>query len=54
MVKVNFRCITVNVLKFQTLFSFCSQCMLVYRAGTHKMLVRIANIEDHDQTAEAV
>ena len=35
--------ITVNV-KFQTHFSFLfSNKILVFRAGTHKMLVRIAN-----------
>ena len=32
----------VNVLKFRTLCSFCSQ-MLVIRAGIHKVLVKIAN-----------
>ena len=33
------------------LFSFCSQNkMLVIMAGIHKMLVRIANREDPDQT----
>ena len=43
--------IEVNVLKFQTLFSFCSQNKtLVFRAGIHKMLVRQANWEDPDQT----
>ena len=28
--------------------------MLVFRAGIHKMLVRIANREDPDQTASLV
>ena len=31
-----------------------SKKMLVFRAGIHKMLVRIANREDPDQTASAV
>ena len=38
--------LTKTVLKFRTFFSVCSQ-----RFGTHKMLVRIANREDPDQTA---
>ena len=38
---------TVNVLKFLTLF------MLVFRAGIHKFLVRIANREETDQTASS-
>ena len=43
---------TVNVLKFWTLFLFdlFSNKMLIFRAGIHKMLVRIANREDLDQT----
>ena len=32
------------------LFRFSNK-MLLIRAGIHKMLVRIANREDHDQTA---
>ena len=36
----------VNVIKFQTLFTFFSQ-MLVIRTGINKMLVGIANREDH-------
>ena len=44
--------ITVKILKFRTLFSFCSQ-MLVIRAGSHKMFFRIANREDPDQTASS-
>ena len=39
---------TVNVLKFQTLSVF------VIRAGIHKMLVRMANRQDLDQTASAL
>ena len=38
---------TVNVLNFRTL----SNKMLVSSPGTRKMLVRIANSEDQDQTA---
>ena len=42
----------VKVLIFQTLFFFpFSNKMLVLRAGIHKMIVRIANREDPDQTA---
>ena len=44
--------ITVNVLKFQTLFFLCSDKMLVIRAGYHKMLVRIANREDTDRQSD--
>ena len=40
--------ITVNGLKFLFLYS---DKMLVFRAGIHKMEVRIANREDPDQTA---
>ena len=43
--------IIVNVLKFRTLIFLFSNKMLVFRAGMHKILVRIANREDHDQTA---
>ena len=42
---INISHVTVNVLKFQTLYS------LVIRAGINKMHVRIANREDPDQTA---
>ena len=42
---------TVNVLKFQTLFSFVIKCWLSRLDGMHKMLVRIANREYPDQTA---
>ena len=42
----------VDVLKFQTHFTFFSQTIiLVIRTGIHKMLVRIANRKDTDQTA---
>ena len=49
--------ITVIVLKFPTLFLFpFSNIILVIRAEIHKMLVRIANKVDPDQTdpSEAV
>ena len=42
----------VNVLIIITLISFCPQ-MWVIRAAIHKMLVRIANREDPDQTASS-
>ena len=47
---------TVNVLKLPTFFYFCSQikCCLTGRARIHKMLVRIANREDPDQTASSL
>ena len=42
----------VNVLNFPTLVSFYSQLkMLIFRAGISEMLVRLANMEDPDQTA---
>ena len=42
---------TVNVLKFYTLFSFCSQIKCWFsRAGIHKFFVRVANREDPDQS----
>ena len=44
----------VNVLKFSDTFLFLiSNNFLVTWAGIHKMLVRIANREDPDQTASA-
>ena len=44
----------VNFLKFQTIFSqFLLNKMLVFRAGIHKMLFRISNSEDLDQTASS-
>ena len=40
---------------FRTLFFLFSNTLLVFRAEIHKMFVRIANIEEPDQTAlEAV
>ena len=45
---------TVNVLKFRTLFLFLfSNKMLLFRAGIHKMFVKVANWEDPDQTASS-
>ena len=41
----------VNVLKFSTLFFLFPNKMLVIKAVIHKMLVRLANREDSDQTA---
>ena len=41
----------VNVRKFGTLLFLFSTKMMVIRATIHKMLVRIANREDPDQTA---
>ena len=43
---------TVNVLKFQTIFLFSIK-KLVFRAAMNKVLVRIANREDPDQTASS-
>ena len=44
--------VTVNVLKFLNTFSRSQlNCCLSTRSGIHKMLVRIANSEDPDQTA---
>ena len=43
--------IMVNILKFQTFFFLFSNKMLVFRVGINKLLVRIANREDPDQTA---
>ena len=48
-----FFCITVKVLKFQTLFFLFSNKMLVFSTGIHKTHVRIANREDPDQTASS-
>ena len=45
--------ITVNALKFRTLLFLFSNKMLVFRAGSHKLLVRLANREDPDQTASS-
>ena len=44
----------VNVIKFQnTLFFLFSSKMVVFGARNNKMLVRIANREDPDQTASS-
>ena len=44
----------VNVLKkLNTSLSLFSNKMLVFRAGIYKLLVRIANREDLDQTASS-
>ena len=42
----------VNNFKFQTLFSFRPQ-MLVIKAGIHKMFIRVANREDSDLIASS-
>ena len=39
----------VTVLQFQTLLFLFSNKILVFRAGGHKMVVRIANRRDIDQ-----
>ena len=39
------------LLNFEHFFLLFTNKMLVIRAGSHKMLVRIANREDPDQTA---
>ena len=44
---------TVNVLKFRTLLFLFSNKMLLIRAGIRKILVRIGNMEDLDQTASS-
>ena len=43
--------ISVNVLNFQTLYSFFSNKIMVFRTGIHKMLYRTTNREDPKQTA---
>ena len=45
----NFIINMVTVIKFQTF----SLSVLKFRTGTHKMLVRIANRKDTDQTASS-
>ena len=45
--------LTVNVLKFHTLLFLFSNKMLIFRAGSHNMLVRMENWEDPDQTASS-
>ena len=42
-------CGTINVRKFRTLFSFCSHI----KGRIHKLLVKIVNIEDPDQSASS-
>ena len=44
------RCTMPNVLKLCTFLFLFSNKMLVIRAGIHKMLVRLANREDYDQS----
>ena len=44
-------CTMVIVQTIRTLFFLFSSKLLVFRAGIHKMLVKIANREDLDQTA---
>ena len=41
----------LNVLKFRTHFFLFSNKIWVIKTGIHKMLVRMANREDPDQTA---
>ena len=43
----------VSILKFRTLSLSLSNEMWVIKAGIHKLLVRIANREDPDQTASS-
>ena len=44
----------VNGLKFRTLFSFRFQLKCwFFTVGVHKMTVKIANMEDTDQTASS-
>ena len=43
----------VNVLNFCTIFSLFSNKMLVIRIGIHKILDRITNSADTDQTASS-
>ena len=45
--------IIVNVLKFQTPLFLLSTKLLVIGTEIHKMLVRIANRQDSDQTASS-
>ena len=49
----SFVAFTLSVLKFRTLLTICFQRTCVIEAGIHKMLVRIANREDPDQTASS-
>ena len=43
----------INDLKFQTVFSFFPSNYKVFKAEIHKMLVRIANRDEPDQTASS-
>ena len=45
---------TVNVLKNLTFRFLFSYKRLIIKAGIHKMLVRIANREDPDDTADCI
>ena len=45
---------TVNILKFWTILSFCSQAKFFFMTETHKIPVRKANREDPVQTASWV
>ena len=44
----------VNVLKFQTLCSFCSRINVGYHGCNKQNTVRIASREDYDQTDSSV
>ena len=43
----------VNILKFKTQISLFSNRMMVIKAGIRKILLRLANREDPDQTASS-
>ena len=45
--------IMVNILKFKTQISLFSNRMMVIKAGIRKILLRLANREDPDQTASS-
>ena len=48
----NFLQVSFGLLKIRTLFTFCFRRKSGFlKAGIHKILVRIANREDADQTA---
>ena len=42
-----------NVLKFQNIFLFLFSKNVGFRAGTQKILIKLANREDPDQTASS-
>ena len=44
---------TVNVLKFRTLFLFCSQINTCYQGLNSRNFYQVANREDPDQTASS-